>query len=98
MTVPWSIKNVLKEKKDKIVVKGLGVVESVKSLVAVEEKDFNKVIEKDETQPEGYSKITQVGSPGTITTTYEVTYEDDVEFARKEISKVEDPKALMKSL
>ena len=87
-------KNVLKEKKDKIVVKGLGVVESVKSLVAVEEKDFNKVIEKDETQPEGYSKITQVGSPGTITTTYEVTYEDDVEVARKEISKVEDPKAV----
>lgn len=87
-------KNVLKEKKDKIVVKGLGVVESVKSLVAVEEKDFNKVIEKDETQPEGYSKITQVGSPGTITTTYEVTYKDDVEVARKEISKVEDPKAV----
>ena len=87
-------KNVLKEKKDKIVVKGLGVVESVKSLVAVEEKDFNKVIEKDETQPEGYSKITQVGSPGTITTTYEVTYEDDVEVARKEISKVENPKVV----
>ena len=57
-------------------------------------KDFNKVIEKDETQPEGYSKITQVGSPGTITTTYEVTYEDDVEVARKEISKVENPKAV----
>lgn len=86
--------NVLKEKKDKIVVKGLGVVVSVRSVVVVEEKDFNKVIEKDETQPEGYSKITQVGSPGTITTTYEVTYEDDVEVARKEISKVEDPKAV----
>lgn len=86
--------NVLKEKKDKIVVKGLGVVVSIRSVVVVEEKDFNKVIEKDETQPEGYSKITQVGSPGTITTTYEVTYEDDVEVARKEISKVEDPKAV----
>ena len=86
--------NVLKEKKNKIVVKGLGVVVSIKSVVVVEEKDFNKVIEKDETQPEGYSKITQVGSPGTITTTYEVTYEDDVEVARKEISKVEDPKAV----
>ena len=86
--------NVLKEKKDKIIVKGLGVVVSVRSVVVVEEKDFNKVIEKDETQPEGYNKITQVGSPGTITTTYEVTYEDDVEVARKEISKVEDPKAV----
>ena len=86
--------NVLKEKKDKIIVKGLGVVVSVRSVVVVEEKDFNKVIEKDETQPEGYSKITQVGSPGTITTTYEITYEDDVEVARKEISKVEDPKAV----
>ena len=86
--------NVLKEKKDKIIVKGLGVVESVKSVVAVEEKDFNKVIEKDETQPEGYSKITQVGSPGTITTTYEVTYEGDVEVSRKEISKVENPKVV----
>ena len=86
--------NVLKEKKNKIVVKGLGVVVSIRSVVVVEEKDFNKVIEKDETQPEGYSKITQVGSPGTITTTYEVTYEDDVEVARKEISKVEDPKAV----
>ena len=86
--------NVLKEKKDKIIVKGLGVVVSVRSVVVVEEKDFNKVIEKDETQPEGYSKITQVGSPGTITTTYEVTYEDDVEVSRKEISKVEDPKAV----
>lgn len=86
--------NVLKEKKDKIVVKGLGVVVSIRSVVVVEEKDFNKVIEKDETQPEGYSKITQVGSPGTITTTYEVTYEDDVEVARKEISKVENPKAV----
>ena len=86
--------NTLKEKKDKIVVKGLGVVVSIRSVVVVEEKDFNKVIEKDETQPEGYSKITQVGSPGTITTTYEVTYEDDVEVARKEISKVEDPKAV----
>ena len=86
--------NVLKEKKDKIIVKGLGVVVSVRSVVVVEEKDFNKVIEKDETQPEGYSKITQVGSLGTITTTYEITYEDDVEVARKEISKVEDPKAV----
>ena len=86
--------NVLKEKKDKIIVKGLGVVESVKSVVAVEEKDFNKVIEKDETQPEGYSKITQVGSPGTVTTTYEVTYEGDVEVSRKEISKVENPKVV----
>ena len=86
--------NTLKEKKDKIVVKGLGVVVSIRSVVVVEEKDFNKVIEKDETQPEGYSKITQVGSPGTITTTYEVTYEDDVEVARKEISKVENPKAV----
>lgn len=86
--------NTLKEKKNKIVVKGLGVVVSIRSVVVVEEKDFNKVIEKDETQPEGYSKITQVGSPGTITTTYEVTYEDDVEVARKEISKVEDPKAV----
>ena len=86
--------NVLKEKKDKIVVKGLGVVVSIRSVVVVEEKDFNKVIEKDETQPEGYSKITQVGSPGTITTTYEVTYEDDVEVSRKEISKVENPKAV----
>lgn len=86
--------NVLKEKKDKIIVKGLGVVVSVRSVVVVEEKDFNKVIEKDETQPEGYSKITQVGSPGTITTTYEVTYEDNVEVARKEISKVENPKAV----
>ena len=86
--------NVLKEKKDKIIVKGFGVVVSVRSVVVVEEKDFNKVIEKDETQPEGYNKITQVGSPGTITTTYEVTYEDDVEVARKEISKVEDPKAV----
>lgn len=86
--------NILKEKKDKIIVKGLGVVVSVRSVVVVEEKDFNKVIEKDETQPEGYNKITQVGSPGTITTTYEVTYEDDVEVARKEISKVEDPKAV----
>ena len=86
--------NALKEKKDKIIVKGLGVVVSVRSVVVVEEKDFNKVIEKDETQPEGYSKITQVGSPGTITTTYEITYEDDVEVARKEISKVEDPKAV----
>ena len=86
--------NTLKEKKDKIVVKGLGVVVSIRSVVVVEEKDYNKVIEKDETQPEGYSKITQVGSPGTITTTYEVTYEDDVEVARKEISKVEDPKAV----
>lgn len=86
--------NTLKEKKDKIVVKGLGVVVSIRSVVVVEEKDFNKVIEKDETQPEGYSKITQVGSPGTITTTYEVTYEDDVEVSRKEISKVEDPKAV----
>ena len=86
--------NVLKEKKNKIIVKGLGVVVSVRSVVVVEEKDFNKVIEKDETQPEGYNKITQVGSPGTITTTYEVTYEDDVEVARKEISKVEDPKAV----
>lgn len=86
--------NTLKEKKDKIVVKGLGVVVSIRSVVVVEEKDFNKVIEKDETQPEGYSKITQVGSPGTITTTYEVTYEDDVEVARKEISKVEVPKAV----
>ena len=86
--------NVLKEKKNKIVVKGLGVVVSIRSVVVVEEKDFNKVIEKDETQPEGYSKITQVGSPGTITTTYEVTYEDDVEVSRKEISKVEDPKAV----
>ena len=86
--------NILKEKKDKIVVKGLGVVVSIRSVVVVEEKDFNKVIEKDETQPEGYSKITQVGSPGTITTTYEITYEDDVEVARKEISKVEDPKAV----
>ena len=86
--------NVLKEKKDKIIVKGLGVVVSVRSVVVVEEKDFNKVIEKDETQPEGYSKITQVGSPGTITTTYEITYEDDVEVARKDISKVEDPKAV----
>ena len=86
--------NVFKEKKDKIIVKGLGVVVSVRSVVVVEEKDFNKVIEKDETQPEGYSKITQVGSPGTITTTYEITYEDDVEVARKEISKVEDPKAV----
>ena len=86
--------NVLKEKKDKIIVKGLGVVVSVRSVVVVEEKDFNKVIEKDETQPEGYSKITQVGSPGTITTTYGITYEDDVEVARKEISKVEDPKAV----
>ena len=86
--------NVLKEKKNKIVVKGLGVVVSIRSVVVVEEKDFNKVIEKDETQPEGYSKITQVGSPGTITTTYEVTYEDDVEVARKEISKVENPKAV----
>lgn len=86
--------NTLKEKKDKIVVKGLGVVVSIRSVVVVEEKDFNKVIEKDETQPEGYSKITQVGSPGTITTTYEVTYEDDVEVSRKEISKVENPKAV----
>ena len=86
--------NTLKEKKDKIIVKGLGVVVSVRSVVVVEERDFNKVIEKDETQPEGYNKITQVGSPGTITTTYEVTYEDDVEVARKEISKVEDPKAV----
>ena len=86
--------NVLKEKKDKIIVKGLGVVESVKSVVAVEEKDFNKAIEKDETQPEGYSKITQVGSPGTVTTTYEVTYEGDVEVSRKEISKVENPKVV----
>ena len=86
--------NTLKEKKNKIVVKGLGVVVSIRSVVVVEEKDFNKVIEKDETQPEGYSKITQVGSPGTITTTYEVTYEDDVEVSRKEISKVEDPKAV----
>lgn len=86
--------NTLKEKKDKIVVKGLGVVVSIRSVVVVEEKDFNKVIEKDETQPEGYSKITQVGSPGTITTTYEVTYEDDVEVSRKEISKVESPKAV----
>lgn len=86
--------NVLKEKKNKIVVKGLGVVVSIRSVVVVEEKDFNKVIEKDETQPEGYSKITQVGSPGTITTTYEVTYEDDVEVSRKEISKVENPKAV----
>ena len=86
--------NTLKEKKNKVIVKGLGVVVSIKSVVVVEEKDFNKVIEKDETQPEGYSKITQVGSPGTITTTYEVTYEDDVEVARKEISKVEDPKAV----
>ena len=86
--------NTLKEKKNKIVVKGLGVVVSIRSVVVVEEKDFNKVIEKDETQPEGYSKITQFGSPGTITTTYEVTYEDDVEVARKEISKVEDPKAV----
>ena len=86
--------NTLKEKKNKIVVKGLGVVVSIRSVVVVEEKDYNKVIEKDETQPEGYSKITQVGSPGTITTTYEVTYEDDVEVARKEISKVEDPKAV----
>ena len=86
--------NTLKEKKNKIVVKGLGVVVSIRSVVVVEEKDFNKVIEKDETQPEGYSKITQVGSPGTITTTYEVTYEDDVEVSRKEISKVENPKAV----
>ena len=86
--------NTLKEKKNKIVVKGLGVVVSIRSVVVVEEKDFNKVIEKDETQPEGYSKITQFGSPGTITTTYEVTYEDDVEVSRKEISKVEDPKAV----
>lgn len=86
--------NTLKEKKNKIVVKGLGVVVSIRSEVVVEEKDFNKVIEKDETQPEGYSKITQVGSPGTITTTYEVTYEDDVEVSRKEISKVENPKAV----
>lgn len=86
--------NTLKEKKNKVIVKGLGVVVSIKSVVVVEEKDFNKVIEKDETQPEGYSKITQVGSPGTITTTYEVTYEDDVEVARKEISKVENPKAV----
>ena len=86
--------NTLKEKKDKIVVKGLGVVVSIRSVVVVEEKDFNKVIEKDETQPEGYSKITQVGSPGTITTTYEVIYEDDVEVSRKEISKVENPKAV----
>lgn len=86
--------NTLKEKKDKIIVKGLGVVVSVRSVVVVEEKDFNKVIEKDETQPEGYNKVTQVGSPGTITTTYEVTYEDDVEVARKELSKVEDPKAI----
>ena len=86
--------NVLKEKKDKIIVKGLGVVESVKSVVAVEEKDFNKVIEKDETQPEGYSKIIQVGSPGAVTTTYAVTYEGDVEVSRKEISKIEDPKAV----
>ena len=86
--------NVLKEKKDKIIVKGLGVVVSVRSVVVVEEKDFNKVIEKDETQPEGYNKIIQVGSPGTITTTYEVTYEDDAEVSRKEISKVENPKAV----
>lgn len=86
--------NTLKEKKNKVIVKGLGVVVSIKSVVVVEEKDFNKVIEKDETQPEGYSKITQVGSPGTITTTYEVTYEDDVEVSRKEISKVENPKAV----
>ena len=86
--------NTLKEKKNKIVVKGLGVVVSIRSVVVVEEKDFNKVIEKDETQPEGYSKITQVGSPGAVTTTYEVTYEDDVEVSRKEISKVEDPKAV----
>lgn len=86
--------NILKEKKNKVIVKGLGVVVSIKSVVVVEEKDFNKVIEKDETQPEGYSKITQVGSPGTITTTYEVTYEDDVEVSRKEISKVENPKAV----
>ena len=70
------------------------MVVSIRSVVVVEEKDFNKVIEKDETQPEGYSKITQVGSPGTITTTYEVTYEDDVEVSRKEISKVENPKAV----
>ena len=86
--------NTLKEKKDKIIVKGLGVVVSVRSVVVVEEKDFNKVIEKDETQPEGYNKVTQVGSPGAITITYEVTYEDDIEVARKELSKVEDPKAI----
>lgn len=87
---------VLKPAQKEIIVKGIGVVVKTDIQEVISTKDFRTVTQEDGTQPKGYSKVLQQGTPGTVTKTYEIRYEDNVEISRTLISEVENPKTVDK--